>query len=375
MAPCHGASCAYGAQTVTNPELGELSGSYRVFVEVVSFIIFGVGVTLNTGILTVLISAYPNIDHFDGYLMSLTFGELVSSFSLAFVFFVEFTTTLAPIGDGGCSFLTWLDVTSVTITITALIIATYELHHRIYYNASATTNRRGFIFNVIITWLVASLPGLPYLGTAKMGEDNFCYISHWSHDAEILYICALLLFQVIVPLAILVFFFVRIFIALRAPHDGDAISADKNNPGSEATFQRALLKRKVAVVFFVAVLFFMVLIIVSFVELSLALNVNNVEDNPRKYARIREANALMECLKCLFVPIVFMIYYDKLKNQFRNLCCCRRNQDVYNTLSLRYSVYQQTVQDTHTENDHRESRDMEVYETERDDVAILDNAS
>lgn len=389
---CNTTDCLYGFETVVNPQAGELSGGYKAFVEAFSFIIFAMGVSLNTGILTVMIATYPNLDSFDGLLMNFTFGELLSSFGLAFVFFVEFTTSMAPIGDGGCRFLTWLDLVSVTITITTLISIAYDLHNRIYHANSRSMSRSKLFGCIFITWLLASIPGLPYMATAKM-VGRFCRISSWSRDAEILYICAMIFFQIVIPVAMMMFFLVRMLLALRVSLVGGSILNEESlNPGSESSFQRSVLKRKFRLLAILAFTFFLIIIIYSFIQLALSLNISQIETNFVKYRRIREGNTLLLCMKCVLMPMICLCFYDKLSDRIKRCFKARRNQEVYN--SLRYNVYQQTVSEgvtsseatvngngelATTENRRSEDGDAlenandDLYETERDDVAILDH--
>ena len=377
MSPCHGNLCSYGYQTVTNPEGGALSGAYRSFLEVTSFVVFLSGVTMNSAILIILFTAYRTLDILDGFLINLIFGELVASFGLAFLMFYQFASTLVPIGDGGCSFITWLDVTSVSITVTSIIAITFTLYNKLFYGESYRLHRWKFIGCICLTWVVAGLPGLPYLATAEMGQDNYCTISNWSHGAEIIFICGMIVFQIILPLSLLVFLFVRIFLALKVSpsEDGDTVLNEECTPGTEANFQRVIIKQQVVFVVLIIIIFYIFLIISSFIALAIELNINDVKADWKKYARIRELVSVFEYLKCIVIPIIYIVYYDKLKNQSRKICC-HRNQEMYK--NLRYSVYQQTVHETTNEpsviNDHS-SREMivndEIFETDRDDVAIL----
>jgi len=385
MAPCSGESCYYGYETVLNADAGGIYGAYRVFIEIISFMIFILGVGMNTLVLTLLISIFPNLDSFDGFLMNLSFCELVSSFGISFLFFVQFTTSMAPIGDHGCQFIQWLNVTSVTLTTTSLLLATYDLYTKIYYgNMSKSMSRTKQLILIGLAWFLASLPGIPYIVTGEMGENNLCITSHWSRDAEVFYISVLFVVQLLLPVAILSFLFGRIFLALRIPHEGDQTLVDDTaTPGTEASFQRAAFRRKAVMIFVISIVFYLIMLVFTIIGLSLALNIDNIYANKPKYARIREANSLFECLKCVIVPTLFFRYYDKLRQQFRKLCCCFRstNQELYNSLNLRYNVYQQTVHDQQgndqpVTNSNRNSMiNDEIYETERDDVAILDNAT
>ena len=378
MSTCNGSR--YGFQTVVNCDVGDLSGSYRSFIEATSFITFAIGVALNTGILTVSISMYPNIDTFDALLMNLTFGELLGSFGLSFMLFVELTASIAPVGDHGCQFLTWLDLTSVTVTVTTIVALFFEFYKVVYNSARPKTMRPYKLWALILLlWIIASIPGMPYMATAKMGTDGYCHIGRWSDDAEVLFICSMIFFQVLIPLALIVYFFVRSLLALRVDTMGGTILTDEANPGSEATLQRGILKRKFRMIGYMALVFYMILITVSIIELSLALNLNNIESNFIKRARVRELASLLMCLKTVFIPLLF-VFNDKLVNRFKKICClCRRDPDVYN--SLRYDVYQQTVSEGQTEdyNDRSQEEEMalaneEFGETERDDVAILDSS-
>lgn len=403
LMPCNGTSeCFYGFQTVTNSEVGALSGSYKAFMEATSFIIFAIGVVFNTGLMTMLISMYPDLDTFDALLMNLTFGELLASFGLSFMLFVELTSSIAPIGDHGCKFINWLDLTSVTITIVTLIALFSEMH-KIVYRPRASTKIKPYKMwgMVLIMWIIASVPGLPYMATSKMGEDGFCHIGSWSENAEIMFIACMIILQIVIPLGLVVFYFVRILIGLRVTTIGGTNTSlnrddeSSTNPGSNATYQRGILRRKFIMISYIAIVFFLLLVVVNIIEFALALNVNNIHKNWVKHARIRELASLLLCLKTVFTPIMFT-FYDKLKNRCKKVLCCfrRHDPDVYN--SLRYDVYQQTVSETTAgadgdtggavvnegaRNRSSTSADDEDYElamaneqfaeTDRDDVAIL----
>ena len=402
MISCNGTNdCYFGFHTVSNPEVGALTGSYKSFMEVTCFIVFALGVFFNTGILTVLISLYPDLDTFDTLLMNLAFGELMASFGLSFMLFVELTASIAPIGDHGCKFITWLDLTSVTITIVTLVALFSDMHRTVYRPRSSAKIKAHKVWGTIfMLWIIASVPGVPYMATSKMGPDGFCRIGSWSENAEILFIACMIILQIVVPLGLIMFFFVRILIGLRvttihggtnrARHPDDEPSS---NPGSNATFQRGISRRKFTMISYIALVLFLILVMTSIIELSLALNVNNIHANWIKHARIRELASLLLCLKTVFTPMMF-IFYDKLKNKCKKMLCCfrRHDPDVYN--SLRYDVYQQTVSErgpsntadgvddegrlqqrnrssTLDDEDELAMANEQFAETDRDDVAIL----
>jgi len=376
MKYCNATECYFGFETVTNEEAGNLYGGFRSFIEAMSFILFASGVVLNTGILTLLISIYPNIDTFDAYMMNLSFGELMASFGLSFMLFVELTASIAPMGDTGCRFITWLDLTSVTITITTLIALFFEMYKMVYNNSRPRSMKRHKLWaSILMLWVIASVPGLPYMATAKM-ENGFCQIENWSRDAEVLFICAMIFFQIIIPVAMLMFFFVRTLLALRVSLIGGTILRDDgSNPGSEATFQRGIKKRKFQLITSIALAFYLILITFSIMELALILNLNNIEASFTKHARIRELASLILCFKTVVTPLFYLCFYDKLRMKFTRICLCRRDPDVYNT--LRYNVYQQTVSEGNAAAGNEEDEEEmamaneEFAETERDDVAIL----
>lgn len=400
MVPCNGTNdCFFGFETISNPEAGALTGGYKSLMEATTFIIFAIGVVLNTGILSVMISLYPNLDMFDALLMNLAFGELMASFGLSFLFFVELTSSIAPIGDHGCKFIAWLDLTSVTVTLVTLVALFSEMHKIVYRPRSSTKIKTPQFWGwILMLWIVASAPGLPYMATARMSSDGFCHIRSWSENAEILFIASMIVLQIVVPLALIVFYFVRTLIALREEtvRSGQISSVLRedddstvNSPGSEATYQRGILRRKFTMISYQAATSFLLLSVASIIELSLALNVSNIHSNWIKHARIRELASLLLCLKTVFTPLMF-IFYDKLKNKCKKTLCCfgagRHDADVYG--SLRYDVYQQTVSSEEAGNaatggvmynpHQREEDDEELAmaneqfaETDRDDVAIL----
>ena len=367
---------SYGYQTVVNSEGGAVSGTYRSFLEFMSFILFLCGFVLNSGILFVVIPARRTFDNFDGFLVNLIFGELVSTFSLAFLLFYQFAGSLTAMGNGGCSFVAWLNVTSVSITVAALIGVTFALYNKLFHGDKYRMQSWKFVFCIFLSWLIAGLPGLPYLATARMGKDGYCTITDWSGGAEIIFICCMIVFQIVLPLALLVYLLVRIFLALRSsPEDGEAVISEENTPGTEANFQRAVVKRQVMFIVLLILTFYMLLVITSFVSLGVELNINNIKGDKVKFARIRELVALFQCFKCAIIPLIYLMCYDKLKKLLRNKMC-KRNQEMYN--NLQYSVYQDTVHEAPTTepsviDNNRLSRELndDYYETDRDDVAIL----
>lgn len=346
MPTCQGEDCGKGFETVLNVEAQLIAGGFKHFIEVFAFITFSAGVILNTTILTVLISIWPDIDFYDGALMNICFGELVASFGLAFVFFVQFTTSMAPIGDTGCAFINWLDVTSVTITSMALIVAVYELHGRLW-SPNVLPSRRKFIALIAGSWIFAALPGTPYMDKSYMDPSkNICRLHDWGETSEIIYVCMMLVVQVLVPLAILTFAFVRILLYFKAPREGDAALEDDARPGSEASLQRRFLRRKASLLLAISIVYFAIVAFVSLLELTLALNVDDLASNGSKFRRVRVLNEILLCIKVVAIPGVMLAYYDKFRMRFKSLCCpCakRTNQEIYN--SLRYNVYQDTVQD------------------------------
>lgn len=378
MPTCAGGNtCGLSPEAAVSWEAAQIQGSFKIFIETFSFLIFIFGVALNTCVMTILISAWPNLDKFDGYMMNIAFGDLISSFSLAFVFFVQFTTSLAPIGDGGCKFITWLDVTSVTITSIALIVAVHELKQCICYPNQESVTRKKFLVIIISTWLIASLPGLPYMVTAYMGDNKVCMMGNWSDESGIIFTVMLLVIQVMVPVGILVYLFTRIYLGMSSAREGDAALEDEAAPGSEASLILNVFRRKATLLVSISSLFFAILTLVSMLELSLALDIGMLSKNTKKYARMRTFNELLLCAKCIANPLFAICHYDKFRMYFKKLCCCRRNQDIYNTLNLRYNVYQQTVQDQTVAGNRQsaisqEDEADEVFETERDDVAILE---
>jgi len=367
---------SYGYQTVTNPEGGAVTGSYRSFLEVMSFIIFVSGLIMNSGILFLLIPAYRTFDNLDGFLLNLIIGELVATFSLAFMLFYQFTSSLLPMGDGGCSFVAWLDVTSVSITVSALIAVTFALYNKLLYGETYRMQRWKFASSVALTWIIAGLPGLPYLATARMGKDGYCTITDWSGGAELIFICCMIVFQIVLPLALLIYLLVRIFLALRSsPEDGDAVLSEENTPGTEANFQRAVVKRQVIFDVLLVFIFYILLVITSFISLGVELNINSIKSDKVKFAKVRELVSLFLCFKCAIIPLIYFMCYDKLKKLLRNRCC-KRNQEMYK--NLQYSVYQDTVHEAPAVEpsvieSNRLSRELndDIYETDRDDVAIL----
>jgi len=372
---------SYGYQTVTNSEAGTIFGTYRSFLEVMSFMTFISGLVMNCGIILVIMRAHRTLDNLDGFLLNLIFGELVATFSLAFVMFYQFASGLLPIGNGGCSFITWLDITSVSITVTALIAVTFSLYNKLFHGEGYRLRRWRFGTYVSLTWLVAGLPGLPYLATARMGKDGYCEITNWSRGAELIFICCMIIFQIILPLALLVYLLVRIFLVLRTnPEDADTATSEENTPGTEANFQRAVVKRQVVFVVLLIVTFYILLVITSFISLALELDINKIKTDKLRYSKIRELVALFQCLKCIIIPIIYLSCYDKLKKLVRNRCC-KQNEELYK--NLQYSVYQDTVHEAPSINEagvsasvvesYRLSRELndDIYETDRDDVAIL----
>lgn len=374
---------SYGYQTFVNSEAGQVFGAYRSFLEVVSFVIFLGGFLMNSVIFITLITAYRTLESLDGFLINLMFGELLASFSLAFVMFYQFAAgKLYSMGDSGCSLITWLNVTSICITVTSIIAVIFTLYNKLFYGNSYRLTKLKLIGCICLTWIVASLPGLPYLTTAKMG-DGYCYITKWSNGAEVLYICMMIVFQIVLPLCLLVYLFVRIFLALRVSpsDDGDIVLSEESTPGTEANFQRAVIKQQVKFVLWMTVMFYILLIISSFIALAIQLNINNIKGNRYKYSRLRQLASLFQCAKCLVIPMFYLLYYEKLRGQLKKFSC-RRNQEMYK--NLRYSVYEQTVEETPSDplpsrissSSNRNSRasitrDDDAFETDRDDVAIL----
>lgn len=367
---------SYGYQTVTNHEGNEVFGSYRSFLEVMSFVLFISGLVMNSGILLLFTPVLRTLDNLDGFLLNLIFGELVATLGLSFMFFYQFTHSLVPMGSAGCSFVTWLNVTSVSISVTALISITLTLYNRMVYGENYKLERWKFCGSILLTWLAAGMTGLPYLATAKMGNRNYCTITNWSQASEIIFICAMIIFQVVLPLALLIYLIVKIFLALQNAHSdlGDAVMTDENMPGSEASVQRAVARRQVIFVVLLIVSVYILLIITSFISLGIQLNINNIKEDLIKYANLRELVSLFQCLKSVVIPVIFIFWYDKLKKLYSKKCC-KRNQEMYK--NLQYSVYQDTVHEApqldQPNLENRLSREIhdDIYETDRDDVAIL----
>lgn len=347
MSACSSTSCPIGFQAVTYSNGGFLSGSYRSFLEIASFVVFFVGVTLNTLILIIVVSAYRTLDILDGFFINLIVGELVASFGLSLVMFNQYASSLPPIGDVGCSFVTWLDVTSVAITITSIIAITLALYEKLFYGDSRKLSRWKFACCIVITWLVAGLPGIPYLSSAKMSTHQYCTIENWSHKSEVLYISMMFLFEIFLPLCLLVYLLVRMCVALKHTSEERDIIAndDMENMGTEesvlfsrANYERVVIRKKVIFIVIIIVVFYIFLTSSSFITLSIELNIANIYSDWLKYTKLRELASLILCLKCIFIPFIYILYYDKFRNRVRNICCKENSQ--YTT--LRYHENQET---------------------------------
>ena len=159
----------------------------------------------------------------------------------------------------------------------------------------------------------------------------------WWWTKEISYMCTLLVFEIILPLALIIFLLVRMRVVVYKAdcEEEQAVATEEATVFSKAHYERSVVKRKIVLVAALTCVFYFVHIASSLLSFALEINLGGVRNNWREYARLRSVSSLVLSLKCVLTPLVYMCLYEKVRNQLYHVLCRRGRR--YTT--LRYRVH------------------------------------
>lgn len=116
-----------------------------------------------------------------------------------------------------CKFVTFTQVFSVYGATFAIVLMAFDRFSSVYYPVRDWTLGHA-LFGVLVSWSLAVLFSSPQMflyNIEKVAVKNItietCYVAWSSKRTEIMYICYHLIFQFVVPLMMLIFFYTKIF--------------------------------------------------------------------------------------------------------------------------------------------------------------------
>ena len=393
----NGTNCNLGVDLVgTGPiEYGhgyEISWSLYRSCQAFSFLFFIGGFFGNLLVIIVLLSSsVSQISTTDTLLLNLAFGDLIASVALPLKYFIELTSGLAHLGNGGCRFFALLEETTVSLSVTTLLAAVWHFGRNVFRPSVGDLSRRSLSFVVVGIWLIAAIPALPYAGSVH-SIGRHCSVL-WSPHIDLIYGIFLFAVQSLLPIFIFTVVFVQVGVTISQagiiPRPAPDTQADEGISLMEE--QRAANKRKCKLLLTITVAFYAIVLPYSFSQFWFYLDLGNIWG--KSYAlNLLLAFELVLCGKCIVNPIIYAVLFETFKDGFKRMI--KANRKRYNFVHVRYNfrrepqqrhrmngmedgtnVYMSTTIDGMNEVDLCDNEDMyddyEIGETDRDDVAIL----
>ena len=370
----NGTNCNLGVDFVgTGPieyDGYEISWSLYRSCQAFSFLFFTGGFFGNLLVIIVLLSSsVSQVGTTDTLLLNLAFGDLIASVALPLKYFIELTSGLAHLGNGGCRFFALLAETTVSLSVITLLAAVLHFGRNVFRPSAGDLSRRSLSFVVAGLWLIAAIPALPYAASVH-SVGRHCWVL-WSRHIDLIYGIFLFAIQSLLP----IFIFTVIFVQVRVTISQAGI-IHRPAPDTEADEdiflmeeeQRAANKRKCRLLLTITVAFYTIVLPYSFSQLWFYLDLGNIWGKSHAL-NLLLAFELILCGKCIVNPIIYSVLFETFKDGFKGLL--KRNSERYNfdhVLPFRrqcwIGVYMPTTTDRRNDNDMSMTMDG-IAETDR----------